>query len=51
MGGGWEKWGSLERSGHALSCSRIFVMKFDGEGGDIDEATGRGSRQADGLTL
>lgn len=39
MGGGWVKWGSIERSGHALSCSRSFVMKFDEEGGDIDGAS------------
>jgi hypothetical protein len=30
------KRGSAERSGHALYRSRIFKMKIDGEGGDID---------------
>lgn len=39
MSGGWVKWGSIERSGHALSCNRSFVMKFDKDGGDIDEAS------------
>jgi hypothetical protein len=51
MGGGWVKWGSLERSGHALSRSRSFVMKFDGWERDIDDGRLGGSRQADGLTL
>jgi hypothetical protein len=32
MGGGWVKWGSLERSSHALSRNRSFVMIFDGRG-------------------
>lgn len=51
MGGGWVKWVSLGRSGHALSRSRSFVMKFDGWEGDIDGGSWGGSRQADGLTL
>jgi hypothetical protein len=51
MGGGWVKWGSLERSGHALSRSRKFVMKMDGRGVDIDDGRWGNSRQADGLTL
>lgn len=51
MGGKWVNWRSIERSDHALSCSRNFVMKFDEEWGDIDEASSRGSRQAHGLTL
>jgi hypothetical protein len=36
MGEGQVKRGSAERPGHALSRSRIFEMKIDEEGGDID---------------
>lgn len=45
MGGRWVKWGSIERSGHALSCNRSFVMKFDVEGeistGQVEAVLGR----------